>query len=233
MARRKEVFQSKVLQKLFPKPPKQEKAQSPPHSEVLVKKTLVKSNTFQVSDGTVIGDGGIRASEAHPARRVYTVLSPPAEYETGAEGLVTHSQPADINTAGDPAVEDAAESNQEEEEDEVAEQPRRRRRRKRKSNGALQQPSMDGRGQANEPMADRSNVRQTSEEGGEQLSKNKRRKLKKRRHKEKLLSLGLVPRAAALEFTYERKREEEEEEEEEEEGEGGEGEEEPEPEPKE
>lgn len=39
-------------------------------------------------------------------------------------------------------------------------------------------------------------------EGGEGISKNKKRKLKKKRHKEKLLSMGLMPQAAPVEFTY-------------------------------
>lgn len=36
----------------------------------------------------------------------------------------------------------------------------------------------------------------------EQLSKNRKRKMKKRRHKEKVQALGLVPRARAVEFMY-------------------------------
>lgn len=36
----------------------------------------------------------------------------------------------------------------------------------------------------------------------EQLSKNRKRKMKKKRHKEKVQALGLVPRARAVEFTY-------------------------------
>lgn len=44
------------------------------------------------------------------------------------------------------------------------------------------------------------------------MSKNKKRKLKKKRHKEKLRSMGLIPQAAALEFTYKKDGEEEEEE---------------------
>lgn len=47
------------------------------------------------------------------------------------------------------------------------------------------------------------------------MSKNKKRKLKKKRHKEKLRSMGLIPQAAALEFTYKKDVEEEEEDEEE------------------
>lgn len=46
------------------------------------------------------------------------------------------------------------------------------------------------------------------DEGGEYVSKNKKRKLKKKRHKEKLHALGMMPRAAALEFTYQKDVEE-------------------------
>lgn len=51
-------------------------------------------------------------------------------------------------------------------------------------------------------------------EGSECLSRNRRRKMKKKRHKEKLLALGLVPRSMALEFTYKQSEEKEDEEEE-------------------
>lgn len=36
----------------------------------------------------------------------------------------------------------------------------------------------------------------------ERLSKNRKRKMKKKRHKEKLVALGLVPHVRAVEFTY-------------------------------
>lgn len=36
----------------------------------------------------------------------------------------------------------------------------------------------------------------------ERLSKNRKRKMKKKRHKEKLIALGLVPHVRAVEFTY-------------------------------
>lgn len=49
----------------------------------------------------------------------------------------------------------------------------------------------------------------TADEGGERISRNKKRKLKKKQHKEKLLSMGLMPRAAALEFTYKKDVEQE------------------------
>lgn len=41
----------------------------------------------------------------------------------------------------------------------------------------------------------------------ERLSKNRKRKMKKKRHKEKLLALGLVPRTRAVEFTFAQKEE--------------------------
>lgn len=45
-------------------------------------------------------------------------------------------------------------------------------------------------------------VTPTMAEGETKLSRNKRRKLKKKRRKEKFLSLGLTPSAAALQFIY-------------------------------
>ena len=105
-----------------------------------------------------------------------------------------------------PAEESVHESN-EELEKEVEEQKRRRRRKRKpaparhsgKHGVALSESST---GQSRVPV----------DEEWERLSKNKRRKLKKKRHKEKMMSLGLLPRAAALEFTYHKDGEEEEEE---------------------
>lgn len=97
----------------------------------------------------------------------------------------------------DESVDDGDEELDQDKEEE--EQKRKRRRRKRKS--TLQQGSgKDGAAPVSESSAGRSQT--PVDEGGERISKNKKRKLKKKRHKEKLLSMGLVPRATALEFTY-------------------------------
>uniref|UniRef100_A0A4W5PXJ8 Glutamate rich 1 n=1 Tax=Hucho hucho TaxID=62062 RepID=A0A4W5PXJ8_9TELE len=158
----------------------------------------------------VSGDGGIIPSSAQPGRRMYTVLAPPAEYKTGAEGSVTLSQPAGINTVEDPADENTHESN----EDGEGESQRLRRRRRRKRKGtAPGGGTVAGQATDSNP-GDPTMAPTPTEVEGEQLSKNKRRKLKKKRHKEKLLSLGLMPRAAALEFTYQREGNGEEEDEE-------------------
>ncbi|XP_072222247.1 uncharacterized protein erich1 [Leuresthes tenuis] len=204
MSHRKEAFQSKVLQKLYPATSTPAKDRNPPAVvDIKARRTHVKRKTS--GDDTVFG--GERNS---PCRRMYTVLPPPPEYNLHSEKSVTLPQPESINSAEDPAEESVHESN-EELEKEVEEQKRRRRRKRKpapardsgKHGAALSESST---GQSRVPV----------DEESERLSKNKRRKLKKKRHKEKMMSMGLLPRAAALEFTYHKDGEEKEEEEEEE-----------------
>lgn len=73
-----------------------------------------------------------------------------------------------------------------------------RRRRRRKTKASLHQDS----GNDEAAPGSESSTAQTVREGAERISRNKKRKLKKKRHKEKLLSMGLMPRATALDFTY-------------------------------
>lgn len=95
------------------------------------------------------------------------------------------------------------------EEQEAEEQ--RRRRRKRKKKATVCQDS--GNDEATLGSESGTGQNQTAgDEGAERISRNKKRKLKKKRHKQKLLSMGLMPRAAALEFTYQKDGEEEEDE---------------------
>ncbi|KAK1893733.1 Glutamate-rich protein 1 [Dissostichus eleginoides] len=164
MARRKEVFQSNVLRRLYPAAPKQQKEPSPPSIvDALSKNTHVKSKASQ--QDTAI-DAGTTQSADNPGRRMYTALPPPADYKRDSEKSVTLSQLESINSAEDPA--DSGE-------------------------GGAASVSEPGTGQSQTHV----------DEAAEQISKNKKRKLKKKRHKEKLLSMGLMPRAAALETTME------------------------------
>lgn len=104
-----------------------------------------------------------------------------------------------------PTDESVDDGDEELDQDKEEEEQKRKRRRKRKS--TLQQDSgKDGAAPVSESSAGRSQT--PVDEGGERISKNKKRKLKKKRHKEKLLSMGLVPRATALEFTYKKDGEE-------------------------
>ncbi|XP_034530502.1 glutamate-rich protein 1 isoform X2 [Notolabrus celidotus] len=183
------IFQTKVLQKLYPVAPKPEKEPKPPPIVESLAKTTVKRKASQV-DSTTEDAGKTQSSSDPGRRRLYTVLSPPADYKPHPEKSITLPLLESINSAEDPA-ESADNSN----EDEGEEQKRKRRRRKKKPESST--------GQSQTPV----------DEGGEIISRNKKRKLKKKRHKEKLRSMGLMPPAAALEFTYQKDGVEEEEDE--------------------
>ncbi|KAM6968629.1 uncharacterized protein erich1 [Tautogolabrus adspersus] len=205
MAHRKEIFQSKVLQKLYPAAPKQEDPRPPYNVDALAKKTCMKRKASQVNSTTE--DALQTQSAANPGRRLYTVMSPPADYKIGSEKSVTLPLLESINSGKDPADELVRDSDEELDQDEEGQgQQRKKRRRKRKpavhlDSGTDGAASESSRGQSQTLV----------EEGGESISRNRKRKLKKKRHKEKLRSMGLMPRAAALEFTYRKDEEEEEE----------------------
>ncbi|XP_076155676.1 uncharacterized protein erich1 [Alosa pseudoharengus] len=198
MSIRKEVFQAKVLQKLYPAPAelKLEKVIDPPSTTEVEsignKDGVIATNNKPVKGN---GDGGITFA----GRRLYTVLPPPEGYRGGAE----------LPVVG-PALESTSKgSDQSEEADDIQEeQPRRKRRRRKKK--------------VSEVPADRSEVKESvtgsevdaaqTTSAAERLSRNKKRKLKKKRHKEKQRSLGLAPPASAVEFTYQHTEDAEEEE---------------------
>nr|XP_046268382.1 glutamate-rich protein 1 isoform X2 [Scatophagus argus] len=204
MERRKEAFQSKVLQKLYPAAPKPEKKSSPPCIvEALSKKIYVKSKASQ--GDTATGDAVKTHSVSIPVRRMYTVLPPPADYKTDSEKSVTLPQSEGINSAEDPAGDSIHESSEELDQDKEEEKQKIKRRRRKKKPTLHQDFEKDGAAAVSVTGTGRTPV----DEGGEHISRNKKRKLKKKRRKEKLLSMGLMPQAAALEFTYKKDEEEE------------------------
>lgn len=205
MAHRNQVFQSKVLQKLYPTTREQVKEQSPSHTvEALAKKKHVKRKASGAD--TASGDAVKRQSASNPGRRLYTVLPPPADYDMHSEGSVSVPQLKSINSEEEPAEQHIHESDEELDEEREAEEQKRRRRRKKKA--TLRQDS--GNDEATPRSESSAGQSQTPvDEGAGRISRNKKRKLKKKRHKQKLLSVGLMPRAAALEFTYQNDGEEE------------------------
>ncbi|KAM6917612.1 uncharacterized protein erich1 [Lycodopsis pacificus] len=205
MSRRKEVFQSKVLQKLYPAAPTLEQEASPPGLvDALSRTTHVKRKASQ--QDTAIGDAGTTQSADNPVRRMYTVLPPPADYKTDSEKSVTLPQLESINSAADTAEESVHDSS--EEQDKEGEEQRRKRKRRRRKPALHQDSGKDGAALVSECRTGQSPA--PADAGGERVSRNKKRKLKKKRHKEKLLAMGLMPRATALEFTYRKDEKEEE-----------------------
>ncbi|XP_061700202.1 glutamate-rich protein 1 [Syngnathoides biaculeatus] len=195
MTHRKEVFQLKVLQKLYPAAPKLEKEPSSPCIQVdtLLEKKLVNRKTSHQdiphSNPAVTSSTGIQS------RRIYTVLPPPEDYQADSVESVTLPELETINNVEGPSEHGVQESSEELDEAVATIEEKKRRKRRLKFHGEKA------------PTSTVQNGTPTDEEVVH-ISRNKKRKLKKKRHKEKMLSMGLMPRASALEFTYERENDE-------------------------
>uniref|UniRef100_A0AAV2JIE2 Uncharacterized protein n=1 Tax=Knipowitschia caucasica TaxID=637954 RepID=A0AAV2JIE2_KNICA len=174
MAVRKEVFQSKVLRKLY--------ASAPTLQKESTCSTLNTNDCTKLTTKKIPSENSSTGNASTPAKRIYTVLPPPADYKTHAEKSVTLPAPKTQVSAEDPAEKNEEDSSCEEHQAKDHEEKKRRRRRKKQKHHT---PGL--------------NQTKSVNEGEERLSKNKKRKLKKKRHKEKLLSMGLLPRAAAVE----------------------------------
>lgn len=199
---RKEVFQAKVLKKLYPSPSLTfDKVSSPPTEPAALQsrpatKSKCKENVGYGQPSALVG------------KKVYTVLPPPEGFIASIELPQDPFPSQEVNNV-DPESEEA---NDVQEEDQGG--PRRKRRRKRGGNPCVaSQVPVNTSKQSESNMG--SEVHLTPDTVVERLSRNKKRKLKKKRHKEKLRSLGLVPQATAIEFTFQQVEEPEEEEKEE------------------
>ncbi|XP_034015622.1 glutamate-rich protein 1 isoform X2 [Thalassophryne amazonica] len=192
---RKEVFQSKLLQKLYRALPKLDEEIGPPLNVDILCNKSTKGKTSQQVPAT--GDAAPTQSAVDSGKRLYTVLPPPADWKADCVQSFTPTEIRSINAAEDPAEGGVHNNSEELDQEEEAEKLRRRWKRRRKF--TLRE---DGAASVIE-----SSKCQNQAEGGERISRNKRRKMKKKRHKEKLFAMGVLPRAAALEFTYQRNEE--------------------------
>ncbi|XP_053701275.1 glutamate-rich protein 1 isoform X1 [Synchiropus splendidus] len=195
MALRKEVFQSKVLQRLYPAPLKTNEPSC--GVDELAKKPHVNRKRLQKD---VLQNRTTPDCPAGPVKRIYTALPCPPNYIADAEKSDTIPLLGNAQSAGNLAEESVPDSNEESDcDNNSSQQRRRRRRRKMKPTAHKDLEKEEG------DFINRLGAVETQEgDGAHHISRNKKRKLKKKRHKEKLLSLGLMPRAAALEFTYQR-----------------------------
>lgn len=193
MSVRKEVFQSKVLQRLYAaaqgpsvlQPAAQESSALAPVPPVQ-KSQSIPSNT----------SGNVKRT-AVQGKKLYTVLPPPEGYFiTSEDNSVTVSNPDPTDSEDSPA--DAG--------DHKLHKKRKRRRKKKVFPSATAEVSTlpaEGDVEGQEDVALPHDEEDTgSSLSTERLSKNRKRKMKKKRHKEKLLALGLVPQTRAVEFTF-------------------------------
>ncbi|XP_060677597.1 glutamate-rich protein 1 isoform X2 [Hemiscyllium ocellatum] len=85
--------------------------------------------------------------------------------------------------------------------------PRKRKRRRKLNSSLLDHIKKNVPSVLQQPENIKNDILHTlhldsAKSGAEALTKNKKRKLKKKRHKERLKAAGLAPRATAVEFTY-------------------------------
>ncbi|KAI1895879.1 hypothetical protein AGOR_G00111300 [Albula goreensis] len=140
MANRKQVFQEKLMKRLYQSPAETAKPQtSVPSPGPLPQQPGAKVKT---SSDVVTGDKG-----KPPHRRLYTVLPPPDGYR--AEEPATLSEPGDINTEGGPADDIQGKDG-----DGGQRRRRRRKRRLHRAAGGEGKEEEGGMGRATEGVPD-------------------------------------------------------------------------------
>lgn len=138
-------------------------------------------------------------------KKLYTVHPPPEGYFiTSEDNSVTVSNPDPTDSEDSPAdLSDAG--------DHELHKKRKRRRKKKVFPSAIAEVSTlpaEGDVDGQEDVALPHDEDDTgSSLSTERLSKNRKRKMKKKRHRGKLLALGLVPQTRAVEFTFAQKDE--------------------------
>ncbi|XP_078069353.1 glutamate-rich protein 1 [Mustelus asterias] len=190
MVDRQQVFEQKVLKKLYSSPPPEGRIQEAP-----TENSWTKQNQKEEERNKITGDSIGDAQIIPVCRKVYTVSLPPSGIEV-------------CSTRSNEQRESQDSSGEEPEEEESSQKFPRKRRRRRKLNASLiDRINKNAQSAFQQPDGFQTGILEalhldsaTSET--EILTKNKRRKLKKKRHKEKLKAAGLVPRATAVEFTY-------------------------------
>ncbi|XP_012501316.1 PREDICTED: glutamate-rich protein 1 isoform X2 [Propithecus coquereli] len=185
-ARRRHVFVEKVLQRLFPdvpsgrekREPQTPAAHNPPRD---VSREVVRAKPVQpLTDGD---------TEVRSGRRIYTVSLPPEGYVPCVPEPDSCTNSENISSSDDSEDQD------------LHHQPKRRRVRKRKSK---KNPS-SVRGERAELEKQQSLLQEKSQPphaDGPTISKNKKRKLKKKQQIKRKKAAGLATKASGVSFTY-------------------------------
>ncbi|XP_028578232.2 glutamate-rich protein 1 isoform X1 [Podarcis muralis] len=199
LSRRTEVFRKKVLERLFPTPVPPGVASSSAESSTAPRSPVLEqggpeSTTILQQQSSLPGEKRVSL----PPRKMYTVNPPPGDYVPAA-----NNEPSN----GSSESEDS-DANTPEENDQG--QPQRKRTRRRKRKNVLQNPDNLHGGQTKcgkheNLIEDNLQLRHTD---GANLSRNKKRKIKKKRQKEKMRAAGLLTKPTGIDFTYKPEREE-------------------------
>ncbi|XP_007892208.1 glutamate-rich protein 1 [Callorhinchus milii] len=185
MSRRSDVFKQHVLNQLYGLPHIEEKNLEAP----------TKQSSANQEQRSKISDSSIDVKQTIPVhRKIYTVSLPPSQYEMSSTRQ--NEQPKSHDSSDE--VQDESDC------------PRRFQRKRRHKRKLCSSFSFSNDAQTvleQQPKLFETDILQTThidsaKHTTETLSKNKKRKLKKKRHKEKLRAAGLLSKATALEFTY-------------------------------
>ncbi|XP_021497437.1 glutamate-rich protein 1 isoform X3 [Meriones unguiculatus] len=189
-AHRKHVFTEKVLKRLFPNDSRgqeKETLQTPQALETPSK--IVTPEAVQHRQAHSLTDGDIKIQAE---RRVYTVSLPPQGYIPCLQEQTSCASPENASSGGD--TEDL----------DLHDQPKRRRIRKRKSKKKMKNPNDVILKQAEleqQPGLFQEKVHPQHIDAPT-MSKNKRKKLKKKLQLRRKKAAGLVTKASGVTFTY-------------------------------
>ncbi|XP_077165622.1 glutamate-rich protein 1 [Paroedura picta] len=196
-SRRAAEFRRKVLEKLFPASPPDMAISSTEGRSMLPRPVSEQAGSTEASEGypSLTDKKGMIL----PQRKIYTAAPPPEDSEPEANSEVNdeNSESNDDNGC------DASEENDQG-------QPMKKRSRRKKQKNVLQNTDNSHEGQVEcgkheNPTEDNLQLEHTD---GQALSRNKKRKMKKKRQKARMRAAGLLTKPTGIDFTYKPEREE-------------------------
>ncbi|XP_066236136.1 glutamate-rich protein 1 [Saccopteryx leptura] len=187
---RRHVFVEKVLKRLFPHDPhgQEKRAALPVASEAPPEKVAPEKGPSRCAPPSTGG-----GTETPPARRLYTVALPPEGYVPAPPEPLSLTDSESAPSSDDVGDQDPHD------------QPKRRRIRKHKSKKIFKNPNSVHLEQA-ELEKQQSLLQeklQPQHTDGPSISKNKKRKLKKRQQTKRKRAAGLLTKASGISFLYE------------------------------